>query len=58
MRILLFPSTGYHNRSPATKTWDCHEDWASSPSLIVTIHRNCNVFSDMGFPSLSGYSIS
>ena len=30
----------------------------SAPSLIVTIHRYCNVLSDMGFPSLSGYSIS
>ncbi len=30
---------------------------ASNPSLIITIHLNWSVLSDMGWPSLSGYSI-
>src|SRR5262249_44679333 len=52
------PSTGYQKRSPATKTFGSWWYTPSSPSLIVTIHLNWSVFSAIGSPSLSGYSIA
>src|SRR4051812_7733087 len=58
MRVLLSPSTGYHRRSPATKTLGSSRNSASRPPWMVTIQRNCSVFSAIGSPSLSGYSIS
>src|SRR5690349_20540861 len=52
------PSIGYQSRSPATNTFGSSRYCASSPPSIVTIQRNCLVSSAIGFPSLSGYSIS
>ena len=31
--------------------------WAARPSRVMTIHLYCRVWSDIGLPSLSGYSI-
>jgi hypothetical protein len=58
MRMVFCPKTGYHKRSPATETLGSSRKSASRPPSIVTIHSNWKVLSDMGSPSLSGYSIA
>ncbi len=45
-------------RQPASKTSASLLNWASRPVLMVTIHVKWSVFSAMGCPSLSGYTIS
>src|SRR4051794_18974290 len=57
-RMVGLPSTGYHKRFAPTKTSGSSANWSARPSRMTTIHLYCNVWSDIGFPSLSGYSIS
>ncbi|OBU76363.1 hypothetical protein A9P98_08545 [Cylindrospermopsis raciborskii CS-505] len=42
--ILLLPSTGYQNKSPATNTSGLDLNSISRFSLILTIHVNCTDF--------------
>src|SRR3954470_22761346 len=57
-RMVGFPSTGYHKRFAPTKMSRSSANWPATPSRITTIHLYWKVWSDIGFPSLSGYSIS
>ena len=56
-RILGLPSTGYHSRLAPMKMSRSAAYWAARPSRVMTIHLYCRVWSDIGLPSLSGYSI-
>ena len=55
---VCYERSRYHRRSPATKTSASLLNWASRPSLMVTIHVNWSVFSAMGCPWWSEYTIS